>query len=668
MNYVFELPLRRRVRSVLALLFLGAISAIFVAIPAHASKDSIPEWVAAAIAEPKGTYPSETKAVVLLDETTLSIGVDGRAVEHRRCVVRILRPNGRDEGIVEVPYDKDTKILSLHIWSVSPDGHEYAMKDDEILDQGYAGQSDLYSDERFKLAKAPGRDPGGVVAYEYEQRQAPYERETTWYFQGGIPHVNQSFTLEIPSNYSYVSVWAHHDAAKAIDLEHQRYRWEMNQTPAIDLERVPMHPSTHAIAGRMTVHFGPVGPSSAPLGSWREIGEWFDGLSHDRTIANAEIAAKAAELTAGKTDFYDKAEVIGEFVQKQIRYFGVELGIGGYQPHAAADIFHNRYGDCKDKATLLSAMLSSVGIHSAIVIVDVDRGVIDPVSPSMVANHAIGAIEIPKGYDSPRLRSVFTAKSGRRYLLFDPTWEKTAFGQLEHNLQGSYGILMEGKDTEIVEMPLLSPELNTVKRSAKFQLDAEGSLKGAIIEKRFGDLSENTRDLYTSGDAKEQKTALNRRLSQDFASFDISDFKIENVESLNKDLTTTFSLSADRFGRAMGPLLMVRPRVMGSEGPTIDRKPRLVPIDLKQTMVAKDDFTIELPAGYTVDELPDPVKLDLGFASYESSTQVDGNLLHYTSTYTVRQVSLPADKYADVQKLALAIDADEQSKAVLKKK
>ncbi len=638
------------------------------AVAAHASKDSVPDWVQAAIALPKGSYSPETSAVVLMDETTLTVGVDGKAIEHRRRVVRILRPSGREEGIVELGYDKDTKILALHVWSVGPDGHQYAMKDNEIFDEGYAGGGGLYSDSRYKLARAPGRDPGGVVAYEYEQRLAPYEHESTWFFQENIPHVRQSFTLEIPANYTYVSVWAHHEAGKAIDLEHQRYRWEMDAVPAVELDRVLMHPSARALTGRMTVHFGPVGTSAAPLGSWQEIGEWFDALSRDRMVATPDIASKAAELTSGKSDFYDKSEAIGEFVQKQIRYFAIEKGIGGYQPHMAADIFHNRYGDCKDKATLLSAMLSSVGIHSAIMIVDDRRGVIDPASPSMFADHAIGAIEIPKGYDSPKLRSVFTAKSGRRYLIFDPTWEKTAFGQLEHNLQGSYGILMEGNATEIVEMPLLNPELNSVKRSAKFQLDADGSLKGAIVEKRFGDLSEGTRELYTTGDVKEQKAVLDRRLSEDFTTFNVSDLKVENVESLNKDLTTSFSLSAEKFARPTGSLLMVRPRVMGSEGPALDRKPRVVPIDLKQTMVAKDDFTIELPPGYAVDELPDPVKMDLGFAAYESSSKVEGNTLHYTSTYTVRQVSLAADRYADVQKLAAVIDADEQNKAVLKKK
>jgi len=112
---------------------------------------------------------------------------------------------------------------------------------------------------------------------------------------------------------------------------------------------------------------------------------------------------------------------------------------------------------------------------------------------------------------------------------------------------------------------------------------------------------------------------------------------------------------------------MVRPRVFGSYVLDVDRKPRKVPIDLEETMQATDTFDIELPEGYVVDELPDPVKAEFGFASYVSSTEVHGRTLHYSRTYTLRAVTLPADKYADVQRLSSVIAADEGSLAVLKK-
>jgi hypothetical protein len=130
---------------------------------------------------------------------------------------------------------------------------------------------------------------------------------------------------------------------------------------------------------------------------------------------------------------------------------------------------------------------------------------------------------------------------------------------------------------------------------------------------------------------------------------------------------TSYTIDVDHYARATGPLLMVRPRVLGGVAPAVDHKSRTVPIDLRETMQANDEYDIELPAGYVVDELPDPVKIDLGFASYESSSKVNGNVLHYSRTYTVREVTLPAEKYSDLQKLSSVISADEQSRAILKK-
>ncbi|HUZ97703.1 MAG TPA: DUF3857 and transglutaminase domain-containing protein [Edaphobacter sp.] len=649
--------------------FAIAVLILLSAVPlCFAKQDSVPDWVRDAAAQKLPDYPAETNAVVLLDDTTYSVAANGQATEHYRRVVKILRPQGRDDATVAVPFDKDTKILSLHVWSIGPDGHQYAMKDNEFVQYGYPGQGNFFEDDKVKVANAPGRDPGGVVAYEYEQRIRPLLTEKTWFFQSDLPSLSQTFTLELPLGYTFGTVWAHHDSMKAADLESQRWRWEMKDVPAIDLNHVLYRPAELSLAGRMTMHYSGAGIPVSTNGTWQSIGEWYQGLAKDRLVATPEIAAKASELTAGKTDFYDKAEAIGEFLQDQVRYFVIEMGIGGYQPHFAGDIFHNRYGDCKDKATLLSAMLSSVGIHSALMMVDTSRGVVDPDAPSIVGDHMIAAIEIPKGYSSPKLHSVITAKNGRQYLIFDPTWDKTPFGQLEHGLQGGYGLLLEGDQSQIVALPVLSPELNTIHRTAQFQLQLDGSLKGTVTEKRYGDISENRRRLYLMGDAKEQSDFLDNMLSNDFTTFTVSGFKVQNAASLSKDLTTSYSLNADHFAKIMGPLLMVRPRVLGSDSLETDHKTRKVPINLRQTLQATDDFSIELPAGYTVDETPDPVKVDLGFAAYQSSVEVKGDTLHYTRTYTVRKVTLSSDRYSDLQKLAGVIEADEQSRAVLKKR
>ena len=159
---------------------------------ALAGKDSVPDWVRTAAQQTLPTYPATTNAVVLLDETTLTVSPDGRAVEHHRRAVKILRQAGRDEADVVVQFDKESKILSLHIWSIGPDGHEYAMKDNEILEHGYDGAGGLYDDARYKVALAPGRDPGGVVAYESDQRLPGYVSEYDWQYQENIPTIAES--------------------------------------------------------------------------------------------------------------------------------------------------------------------------------------------------------------------------------------------------------------------------------------------------------------------------------------------------------------------------------------------------------------------------------------------------------------------------------------------
>ena len=108
-------------------------------------------------------------------------------------------------------------------------------------------------------------------------------------------------------------------------------------------------------------------------------------------------------------------------MQREIRYVGIEVGIGGLQPIRRPMSFKYRYGDCKDKATLLISMLNAVGVRATWVLVDTHRGFVDPALPSRDGNHMIAAIEIPTGYTDPELRAVVTARTGRRYLIFDPT-------------------------------------------------------------------------------------------------------------------------------------------------------------------------------------------------------------------------------------------------------
>jgi hypothetical protein len=453
-----------------------------------------------------------------------------------------------------------------------------------------------------------------------------------------------------------------------VSLGNNRWQWILNDVPAVDMRHVSLHPAGGAIRQRMSIHYFGPGVVQPFRGDWRSIGEWYAQLVEGRLTPTPEITAKAQELTAGKTGFYSKSEAIATFMQRNIRYFAVEIGIGGYQPHAASDTYRNRYGDCKDKATLLVAMLGAVGIHGNLVMVDDRRGVVDPKSPSIYGNHVIAAIEVPSGTDIATLDSIVTLANGKRYVIFDPTQEWIPFGQIPSYEQGSYGLLIDGNDSQIISLPVLPPARSTLSRIAKFKLQDDGTLTGQVTELRSGDSAWIRRASFTADDTRKREEWLDRHVRQDLSNFTVADFTVNNLQDLDKQLELSYSVTTAQYGKAMGPLLLLRPRVLGDDSPQIDHEPkRSLPVDLESTRVEHDDYTIELPAGYSVDELPDPVAVDLGFASYQSSTTVQANVLRYTRTLTVRDLELPAADYSQLVKIAGVIHADEQNRAVLKR-
>ena len=112
--------------------------------------------------------------------------------------------------------------------------------------------------------------------------------------------------------------------------------------------------------------------------------------------ASPEVKQKVAELTASAHTPIEKMKAIAQFVQHDIRYVAIELGIGGWQPHSASDVFAHRYGDCKDKVTLMASMLREAGVDSFYVVINDERGAVRQDMPAHNGfNHVILAIRLP---------------------------------------------------------------------------------------------------------------------------------------------------------------------------------------------------------------------------------------------------------------------------------
>ncbi len=626
----------------------------------------VPDWALEAAKTPTPAYAKDASAVILFDEYLETIDEQGRAVEREREVIRILKPQGR-KNTCEVSYDDTEKINYFRVWTIAADEKQYPAQDTDFSEAGDTDVPIMLSTTKTRIAHPSAVDVGATIICESEELMEPYIQEKDWSIQIGIPVVFEALEVDLPASHAHSVAWHNQSPVAPVEVSPNHWRWELKDEPELALRDVPSGPEPGAVAARMSVQWGDAAVDGVDK-QWAAIGKWFTKLEAGRPDPSPEITAKTQELIAGAPDFYSKVTRITDYIQKNIRYFVVMRGIGGLQANHAADIFRNQYGDCKDKTTLLISMLQVAGIHGFYVPVDASRGVVDPKVPSLIGNHMITAIEIPADVHDPRLKATVTAMDGHRYLIFDPTDERTPAGNLRSDLQGSFGTLASGDSSQIIALPVLGPDTNGTDQTGNFSLDPDGTLSGSVDASHIGPEGADLRTYLKYTDDKERRDAWETLVAHQVPGATLDSFQFVQPPELDKPLEFHYKLTAHNYAHQAGPLLLVRARVVGSDALPFDDKPRSVPIDLSATGKWHDSFDIAIPAGYVVDETPDPVDVDVDFASYKSSVSVKGNLLHYEREYVVRQVEIPATKAPDFRKLQSAILGDEKGTAVLKKK
>ncbi|MGA2571007.1 MAG: transglutaminase-like domain-containing protein [Terracidiphilus sp.] len=627
----------------------------------------VPQWGLDAAKTPTPAYAKSARSVILYQENVDAVDDRGRATERRREAIRILQPQGRDDGYCHIDYDVEEKVNYFREWTIGADERAYQAKDTDIADVGAdTGNPTLLATKKYRVVRPPAADPGALVICESEKLLAPWDQEQIWNIQHEIPAAFQAFEVDLPMSRAYAASWHRFAPAAPVQVAPNHWRWEIKDIPALDLREVRSTLDWEALAARLSVTWGDAAVAGKD-NEWRALGQWTTTLEANRPDPDSAITAKALELVAGAPDFFTKLKNITEYIQKNIQYFVVIRGIGGMQAHFAADIFRNRYGDCKDKTTLLISMLQAVGINGYYVPVDDRRGVVDPDAPSLMGNHMITAIEIPAAVSDPRLMAVVKANDGKRYLIFDPTNERTPVGNLPSYEQGGYGILAAGPASQVIALPVLPPAANGKERKGTFALAPDGALSGTVDTSSTGPLGARLRLSLKETTEKERREELEKAVAYDLPGVILNSFAYDQPSDLDKPLELQYKVTVPNYAHQAGPLLLVRPRVVGDDAIPFDDKPRSVPIDLSATGNWRDSFDIALPTGYVVDESPDPVDLDTDFASYHSATTAKGNILHYERNYVVRQVQIPAERAAEFRKFESAILADEKGSVVLKK-
>jgi hypothetical protein len=644
---------------------------LLTAMASHASANwfnrgqPVPQWGLDAAKTPVPRYASDAPSVVLYDEYVETIDAQGRAVERERTAIRILKPQGR-ENTCSVTYYEDEKINYFRAWTIAADEHTYQAQSTDFVERGNTSVPIMLSTEKRRIAYPPAIDVGATIVCESEELMAPYSQEMMWMIQATVPIVFQALELDLPEGRPYTVSWRNHRALPPVQVAPNHWRWEVKDEEALILRDIPSSPDWGSLSARMNVQWGEAAVAGTD-NQWKALGAWVTRLEAERPAPSPELIAHTERLIANAPDLYTKLSRITDYIQKNIRYFIVIRGIGGWQANRAADIFRNRYGDCKDKTTLLISMLQVAGIQAFYVPVDDRRGVVDPRQPSMYGNHMIAAIKIPAGVDDKRLQAITKGKDGKTYLIFDPTDERTPVGNLRSDLQGSYGILSASQDSQLIQLPILPPEANGNNTTGVFTLSPDGTLIGSVDTSHFGPEGADLRSFLKFTDEKERHNAFETTIAHDLPGVVLQAFQITQPPELDKPIEFHYKLSASNYSHKAGNMVLVRPRVLGTHTLPFDNKPRTVPIDLDATGHWHDSFNFTLPPGFSVDETPGPVDIDLDFASYHSRFSAQGSTLHYEREYVVRQVQIPLDRATDFRKLQNVVLMDERGTAVLKK-
>lgn len=668
LKWSFKTPSRRITRPAAILAF--AVIALSTS-PARGA-DSAPEWLRAAAQQKIPDYDKETNAVILLDETHTTVLDNGEIDTLHRGAIRILREEGhREFEYISVPFDKDTKIAYVKAWTIESNGHELAVADKDAVENGYLSD-EVYEDVKTKSLHFLEANIGNVVGYEYVQRKRPYVFEDTWRFQREFPIVTTRFQLTLPPGWEFTADWFNYPKQQSQVTSPNQYFWEIKNLSALETE--PGMPPDEAVEGWAGIKYFPRDPAmrSKTNGTWKDMGLWYTSLTQSRRDATPEIKTKVAEVTSGLSDPLDKMRALTIYMQKNIRYFAVSIGIGGYQPHAAAEIFKHQFGDCKDKATLLSSMLSQIGVESYYVIVDTNRGVVHPEYPSMNFDHMILAIKLPAGAQVADLYATVDDPKLGKLLIFDPTNPEVPFGYLPWYLQQNYGLLVAPDGGEIISLPLLPASTNRLLRTAQFNLSPTGDLTGQVRETDWGGPAATERQEFLETLPAKRAEIFDHFLSHSLNSFTLTNATIENLDQVDKYLGINYKFISSGYANAAGDLLFVRPRVLGDKGTGTlrlfnEHKPRKYPIQFEEATRQDDIFDITLPSGYVVDGLPKPVKAECVYATYKSETIVTDGVLHYKRTFEIKDVTVPAEKLAEVRDFLQQVAADQQSSVVLKR-
>lgn len=597
----------------------------------------------------------DAKYVVLLDELHVRYapGEKGKAqaVFTERWRVKVLKATALPN--VSASYDTEfSEVVSMSGRSVMPDGTERPLDVSKVVDRPVFDSSTLFSNTRVRTVAAPALPVGAVFESLVVTRIRDVEPFSPQQVLGGWEPVKEvRLIVEAPS--SWKVRWAARTFEGPTELQPAETSLPGGFTRRVferrDVASLPSDPGGPDVWSRhLRVR--------VRLDEWTEDGqvkrtpqspEALSALGYvqhqDRAELTPELEAAAREALKGVPDEpFAKARALYEYTCRRIQYCAVEIGYGGWIPHAAKDVHAQRWGDCKDKATYLHTLLKVAGIESSPTAIYSHDGWPRPFEiPSLGANfnHEILAVHLPTG-------TVYA----------DPTTRAVPFGQLPWNDADAVVLEATKEGAALKKTPPTSPAQNVETHRYELTLDEKGNAHGRFHVDARGDNASGHKYRKLMGTGRLHAWARGllwlKHAEVVSASFD-------DRADFAEGSAVSGELSARRVvGRGLGSASLLRlSDVLTSWMPEV-WPGRTTPLAWKWLATTDAQLVVTLPDGATVSTLPDDVAITSSYGEYTQTwKRVDRGLTvtrHFRRDQRVVQPAEMAEVHAFVEKVSRA--------------
>ena len=630
--------------AVLARLFLGAV---LLCLGGHSISraDSAPDWLAAAGRVDLGHFGDGSAAVVVGEWTDFTVDAAGKFVLTERRALRVLNRRSAERYLDAVGYENnDSKVTSIETWAISPSGRVTRSAKKDLITGSDFASFEVFSDDRVKMIRIPGAEDGSLVGFEIvTQGRLPISGEK-FRMEQEIPVRQAELHVSVPSG-SLRWFVNHPDRVEVVSQSSNGAVFRAQNRAAIPDESDA--PPFSSLAAVVFINYDPKGP--AALQSWEEAGHSYHRLFDNGEKPETEIASQVEDLANGQSDVLSKIDALYTYVSRQIRYVAVEIGIGGYQPHLPADVYKNKYGDCKDKASLLISMLNKIGLRGYPALVGT-RGDVeaDPAAPTLATfDHMIVAFPVPASL-RPAVEKFSAYDSRNQILWMDPTSETDPLGQLPEMDQGVYALIAYPERGDLQRIPQAPPEQNGSEYTINVHLQSDGTGAAEVEAKYFGVSNSRRHYFYRGLSQSEILKAFEERVTHYVNQASFGHASISGTEDNRQQITEKFSFAGNFATASAGDSWFFQPLILsGIAVPEVPPRPRQLPLDVGAPYHVKCDYRLELPAGMRIERLPDKTSTKSEFGEITIEYSMSGNVLVATQTVSFAQSRILPEKYPD---------------------